>query len=588
MARYPTIDTPLTPLDSTPLPYQRLDPPLTAFGGREAQALGQLSDTLQKGVSAFRAQPAEQPQEAPTGKVREPALHDIVASNAVDRFRLDAQHAHADYSSRRHGDAIDGYPQYRQALQDSRDQLLSGLQGPARSAAQPHLDRLHNESLSLGLQHRHQQDQAWSDRASQASLDVDVQEALLWRNNPIKLQRVVDRAGGEWMKLAERKGWDEQQTGQQIAQWNGRLYDTVIGQHLHDGNVDAAQTILTQAQGRLDPDTFDKLQGQVRVSLAQRGQQNHAVTQRIQLAQTNTGTMTDVQQFNGDSASGVSPGSQQVGKPDFGPNQPQSTGNAPEGRVASIDSSIEDSSDPNSGLSPSKSQQARNQQNNLIPTEITKKSQDSVLGNRLGDSPIAVPKWITPTDRVFDFQKKGEDAVDRPTARPKKYIPHPYKLSPENIGDQEIDLNEMYADLEFDPNGTSQLEAIISLPTTAANINRLRKEAERQTIKFINDNKLPPIWADSPTDAFRHAYWSYRLTQSHGPLIAKLFTDGHEVSGDADGNSQGANSMDLYNNRIGRILARDPANAKRNPAEVIWEALQKGLLRTSPFNIKPH
>jgi hypothetical protein len=40
---------------------------------------------------------------------------------------------------------------------------------------------------------------------------------------------------------------------------------------------------------------------------------------------------------------------QHATKPDIDPNLPQTTGNAPEGRVAAIDSSIEDSSDPISG-----------------------------------------------------------------------------------------------------------------------------------------------------------------------------------------------------------------------------------------------
>jgi len=104
--------------------------------------------------------------------------------------------------------------------------------------------------------------------------------------------------------------------------------------------------------------------------------------------------------------------------------------------------------------------------------------------------------------------------------------------------------------------------------------------------KLIAEMKLPPGVADNETDAFRHAYASYLLTRMHGPLIAKSFTDAHEVSGDADGNSKGAITMDLYNNRIGRILARDPINANRDPREVILEAWRKGLLRTTPFKVK--
>jgi hypothetical protein len=44
--------------------------------------------------------------------------------------------------------------------------------------------------------------------------------------------------------------------------------------------------------------------------------------------------------------------------------------------------------------------------------------------------------------------------------------------------------------------------------------------------------------------------------------------------------------MDLYNNRIGRMLALDPNNSNRDPVEVLMDAYKKGWLRISLFNVK--
>jgi len=57
-------------------------------------------------------------------------------------------------------------------------------------------------------------------------------------------------------------------------------------------------------------------------------------------------------------------------------------------------------------------------------------------------------------------------------------------------------------------------------------------------------------------DAFRHVYWSCKMTQGIGASAAKAIGDNHEKFGMlCGGQTNDAKEMDLYNNKIGRDLA---------------------------------
>ncbi len=84
-------------------------------------------------------------------------------------------------------------------------------------------------------------------------------------------------------------------------------------------------------------------------------------------------------------------------------------------------------------------------------------------------------------------------------------------------------------------------------------------------------------------DAFRHIYWSYRMTEKLGPDAAKKFADGHEIT---DPTPDGDRLMDLFNNNLGRRLAVDPANKGRPAGDVILEAIKKGDAQTQPFKTR--
>ncbi len=85
-------------------------------------------------------------------------------------------------------------------------------------------------------------------------------------------------------------------------------------------------------------------------------------------------------------------------------------------------------------------------------------------------------------------------------------------------------------------------------------------------------------------DAYRHAYWSFRMTREFGAQQAKEVGDIYEVR--YRNEDDGELLMDLYNNRVGRELALDPRNDGRSAAEVVNEAFEKGLLRVTPFKVR--
>ena len=73
------------------------------------------------------------------------------------------------------------------------------------------------------------------------------------------------------------------------------------------------------------------------------------------------------------------------------------------------------------------------------------------------------------------------------------------------------------------------------------------------------------------------------MTQDLGAATAKGAGDAHEVSGR---HGDGERLKDLYNNNVGRGLALDPANAGRDAATVIREAMKLGLVQMKPFEVK--
>jgi len=129
--------------------------------------------------------------------------------------------------------------------------------------------------------------------------------------------------------------------------------------------------------------------------------------------------------------------------------------------------------------------------------------------------------------------------------------------------------------LEFDEDGATHGDLPWSVQARAY---RLAKDTEYETEEAFADG--PATGRNDEADAYRHALWSYRMTVELGTDIAKTVGDAHERTRP---NSDEELLLDLFENRIGRLLANDPANAGRPAEAVVPEALEEGLLRTRPF-----
>lgn len=79
---------------------------------------------------------------------------------------------------------------------------------------------------------------------------------------------------------------------------------------------------------------------------------------------------------------------------------------------------------------------------------------------------------------------------------------------------------------------------------------------------------------DGHLDAFRHAYWSARLTHGFGEDWARAFTTAHEA---VPGNRPTPEAMDLYNNAVGiRIARENPDASAAQLATLVADAVRNG------------
>ena len=107
--------------------------------------------------------------------------------------------------------------------------------------------------------------------------------------------------------------------------------------------------------------------------------------------------------------------------------------------------------------------------------------------------------------------------------------------------------------------------------------------AKQEVLDWAKEKGLPDLSEnDGVVDALRHALWNFRMARAIGVEGAKKYADSLEVTRP---NAPGGRLMDLYNNRVGRLLYRNTMNLGRTDIEVIWEAYKTGLLRVSPFSV---
>jgi len=124
----------------------------------------------------------------------------------------------------------------------------------------------------------------------------------------------------------------------------------------------------------------------------------------------------------------------------------------------------------------------------------------------------------------------------------------------------------LYSSLPSDSNKLNAAEKALfkQNPVKGANVCLLAKYAlDRASALFVSST----LYLGNG-DAFRHAYWNARMTNSYGAAYAKQWGDAHE-STTPNGLDK---SMDIFNNRRGREIAGTVAGGP------YWEARMQSTL----------
>lgn len=118
----------------------------------------------------------------------------------------------------------------------------------------------------------------------------------------------------------------------------------------------------------------------------------------------------------------------------------------------------------------------------------------------------------------------------------------------------------------------TEIEMMLADPTRILPIMDIRDQATAEAkVRFP-----PPGGSeiDNRTDAFRHAYGSALMTQKFGDDWTALFTAAHEGR---ENNYQASESMDLYNNEVGRKIAlANPDATPEELADLVAHSVENG------------
>lgn len=113
------------------------------------------------------------------------------------------------------------------------------------------------------------------------------------------------------------------------------------------------------------------------------------------------------------------------------------------------------------------------------------------------------------------------------------------------LDDDDIYNSSKQFDLDL---AEKEAEIIANYPNKVPTMIKITRDAKRYS-------KEEAARQDGfPEDAFRHIYWSYHLTRTLGPELAKKITDAHET---APGNTQAEHEMDYHNNAVGQQYAKE-------------------------------
>ena len=133
------------------------------------------------------------------------------------------------------------------------------------------------------------------------------------------------------------------------------------------------------------------------------------------------------------------------------------------------------------------------------------------------------------------------------TPQPEKIVSVPHFKSVTENFVTTTTLAEFYKKMEFNPNGNSVEIVAFSDPIGAMKAREIKEESVALSKKLYPKE----FTFDTVLDAFRHAYFSFRLSQEIGVERTKKFTDAYEIS---HVNPPASRCMDLWNNLQGRLM----------------------------------
>ncbi len=183
------------------------------------------------------------------------------------------------------------------------------------------------------------------------------------------------------------------------------------------------------------------------------------------------------------------------------------------------------------------------------------------------------------TSASSGFTFIGPGGEGQPNERPGKRTPSVADVGPPSY--EPVNPEIMYGKFGFDPDGPGEVARTIEHPLKAWKANQIFKEAVAVTSREAANGSF--VMGSPESNAFTHAYGSYRMTQELGPFLAKQFGDSHEIT---VVNPVGQRLKDLYNNNAGRRLALDPDNQGRYAEHVALDALRDGKLQILPFRLQ--
>ena|GEM_PF-3196732 len=151
---------------------------------------------------------------------------------------------------------------------------------------------------------------------------------------------------------------------------------------------------------------------------------------------------------------------------------------------------------------------------------------------------------------------------------------------PDESAKPPVSLAELYKELEFNPDSAGIHRVALFDPEGTFYAKKFKDEAVKKVAELYPN--VEPV--DNEADAFRHAYFSFRLADAIGVKRAKKFTDAYEVS---NINKLGGRCMDLWNNREGRRMSVESQNLKTSDRRAVAEDLVKEAIKSKRLMLEP-